>query len=82
MPGFIEGHAHYMRLGASTLELNLNDAMSWDEIVDRVAAAVAEAEPGELITGHGWHQERWTPASRSERRRTSVPCESERGVAG
>jgi predicted amidohydrolase YtcJ len=61
IPGFIEGHAHYMRLGASTLELNLNDATSWDEIVDRVAAAVAEAEPGELITGHGWHQERWTP---------------------
>ncbi|MCA1791602.1 MAG: amidohydrolase [Thioalkalivibrio sp.] len=61
MPGFIEGHAHYMRLGASTLELNLSDATSWDEIVDRVADAVAEAEPGELITGHGWHQERWTP---------------------
>lgn len=61
MPGFIEGHAHYMRLGASTLELNLSDATSWDEIVERVADAVAEAEPGELITGHGWHQERWTP---------------------
>ena len=24
-----------------------------------VAAAVAEAEPGELITGRGWHQEKW-----------------------
>lgn len=61
MPGFIEGHAHYMRLGASTLELDLSDATTWDEIVDLVASAVAEAEPGELITGHGWHQERWDP---------------------
>ncbi|MEX2466151.1 MAG: amidohydrolase [Gemmatimonadota bacterium] len=61
MPGFIEGHAHYMRLGSSTLELNLSDASSWDEIVALVGAAAEEAEPGELITGHGWHQERWTP---------------------
>lgn len=61
LPGFIEGHAHYMRLGSSTLELNLSDAASWDEIVVLVGTAAAEAEPGELITGNGWHQERWTP---------------------
>jgi len=28
--------------------------------VDMVAAAVAEAEPGEWITGRGWHQEKWS----------------------
>lgn len=61
LPGFIEGHAHYMRLGSATLELDLSDAGNWAEIVDRVEAAVAEAEPGELILGQGWHQERWTP---------------------
>jgi hypothetical protein len=61
IPGFIEGHAHYMRLGSATLELNLMDAASWDEIVRMVAEAVADAEPGELITGRGWHQEKWSP---------------------
>ncbi len=61
MPGFIEGHGHYMRLGAAQLELDLSTAGSWQEVVDLVAAAVAEAEPGELIVGHGWHQERWNP---------------------
>ena len=61
LPGFIEGHAHYMRLGSSTLELDLADAANWEEIVALVGAAAAEAEPGELITGNGWHQERWTP---------------------
>jgi len=61
LPGFIEGHAHYMRLGSAQLELDLTEATSWDEIVTLVADAVAEAEPGELIRGRGWHQEKWTP---------------------
>src|SRR5690606_29554927 len=39
IPGFIEGHAHYMRLGAATLELYLTNAATWDDIVDLVAAA-------------------------------------------
>jgi predicted amidohydrolase YtcJ len=60
LPGFIEGHAHYMRLGSAQLELDLTEATSWDEIVTLVAGAVAEAEPGELIRGRGWHQEKWT----------------------
>jgi predicted amidohydrolase YtcJ len=59
IPGLIEGHAHYMGVGRSTLQLNLMDVANWDEVVEMVAAAVAEAEPGELITGRGWHQEKW-----------------------
>lgn len=59
IPGFIEGHAHYMGVGRATLQLDLMDVANWDEVVDMVAAAVAESEPGELITGRGWHQEKW-----------------------
>lgn len=59
IPGFIEGHGHYMGVGQSTLQLNLMDVASWNEVIAMVAAAVAEAEPGELITGRGWHQEKW-----------------------
>lgn len=59
-PGFIEAHGHYMGVGQSTLQLNLMDVASWDEIVAMVADAVADAEPGELILGRGWHQEKWT----------------------
>ena len=33
LPGFIEGHAHYMRVGAAQLELDLTEATSWEEIV-------------------------------------------------
>ena len=71
IPGFIEGHAHYMRVGLSTLQLNLMDVTSWQEIVDMVEAAVAEAEPGEVITGRGWHQEKWVP--RPERTVDGMP---------
>ena len=59
IPGFIEGHGHYTGVGSSTLQLNLMDVANWDEIVAMVQAAVAEARPGELITGRGWHQEKW-----------------------
>ena len=60
LPGFIEGHGHYMALGESKLTLDLNSAASWEDIVQMVADAVAQAAPGEWILGRGWHQEKWT----------------------
>lgn len=59
IPGFIESHAHYTGVGRASLQLDLMDVANWDEVVSTVAAAVAEAAPGELITGRGWHQEKW-----------------------
>ena len=59
VPGFIEGHGHYMSLGNSKTILDLNDAANWDAIVAMVAEAAAEAQPGEWIRGRGWHQEKW-----------------------
>ena len=60
IPGFIEGHGHYAGVGRATMQLDLMDVSSWDEVVSMVEAAVAQAAPGELITGRGWHQEKWT----------------------
>ena len=59
IPGFIEGHGHYMGVGRATLQLDLMDVANWNEVVTMVADAVSDAEPGELITGRGWHQEKW-----------------------
>jgi len=59
LPGLIEGHGHYMRYGESLMQLDLRGAGSWEEIVGRVADAVAESRPGEWIVGRGWHQNRW-----------------------
>ncbi len=60
IPGFIEGHGHFMSLGRSKLILDLTTPASWDEIVAMVAEAAAGAAPGEWILGRGWHQEKWT----------------------
>ena len=59
IPGLIEGHGHFMGVGNANLQLNLMDVANWDEIVAMVEEAVEEAEPGELIRGRGWHQEKW-----------------------
>ena len=60
VPGLIEGHGHFTGLGRSKLILDLTTAASFDEIVDMVAAAVAEVDDGEWIMGRGWHQEKWS----------------------
>ena len=59
MPGFIEGHGHFMSLGRAKQILDLNSVQNWDEVVNMVAVAVDQAEPGEWIFGRGWHQDKW-----------------------
>jgi len=59
MPGFIEGHGHYMGLGRSKQILDLRDVANWSEVVTMVSGAVDKAQPGEWIFGRGWHQDKW-----------------------
>ncbi|MCX6566137.1 MAG: amidohydrolase [Candidatus Aminicenantes bacterium] len=58
-PGWIDSHLHFMGVGESKFSLDLTTAKNWDEIVVRVAEAVKNAVPGTLVTGRGWHQEKW-----------------------
>lgn len=60
VPGFIEGHGHFWGVGEARLQLALEGAETWDEIVAQVAEAVADAEPGTWILGRGWHQSKWS----------------------
>jgi len=59
IPGLIEGHGHYMRLGHTLMHLDLRYARSWNEIIEMVEDATKTAEPGEWILGWGWHQDKW-----------------------
>ncbi len=59
IPGFIEGHGHFMGLGLSKKYLELHSTRNWDEIVAMVREAASKAKPGEWILGRGWHQEKW-----------------------
>ena len=62
IPGFIEGHGHFLGIGDAKLQLDLTGAGSWADIVAMVEDAVARARPGELIRGRGWHQDKWDPS--------------------
>lgn len=66
VPGFIEGHGHFLGLGRLRLHLNLTRARNWDDIVSLVQAATRDIARGAWVSGRGWHQEKWehspTPA--------------------
>jgi len=59
IPGFIDGHGHFLSLGLSRMRLNLAVAKNWEEIVEQVRVAATKAGPGEWILGRGWHQDKW-----------------------
>jgi hypothetical protein len=60
IPGFIEGHGHFMSLGNAKMILDLTKVTDWNEIVTMVGEAAKSAEPGAWIEGRGWHQEKWS----------------------
>jgi predicted amidohydrolase YtcJ len=66
IPGFIEGHAHFLGVGRSLMIVDLKETRTWSEVVERVAAAAAQAAPGEWIQGRGWHQEKWDEPPRPD----------------
>lgn len=59
IPGFIEGHGHFVGLGQSKMILDLTRANTWDDIVELVRQAAQTTPEGEWILGHGWHQSKW-----------------------
>jgi predicted amidohydrolase YtcJ len=59
IPGFIEGHAHYMGVGQARMNLDLMHVRNWDEVVGMVAAAARDIQQDAWIVGRGWHQEKW-----------------------
>ena len=59
-PGFIESHGHLSSLGEAITNLDFNGVDSYQTIVGMVADAAAQASPGQVIKGRGWHQSKWS----------------------
>ena len=59
VPGFIEGHGHFLSLGEQKMKLDLTDTASWDAVVALVAEAAKKTPKGKWIEGRGWHQGKW-----------------------
>ncbi len=59
LPGLIDSHGHFMPMGFSKMELDLEGVASYEDLIAKVKEAVSHAEPGQWITGRGWHQSKW-----------------------
>jgi predicted amidohydrolase YtcJ len=59
VPGLKESHGHFVGVGQARMTLNLVGTRSWDEVVERVKAAVRDRPRGSWIVGRGWHEGKW-----------------------
>ncbi|MFN3874541.1 MAG: amidohydrolase [Flavobacteriales bacterium] len=58
-PGFADGHCHFYGYGLNLQKVDLQGAVSWDEVLRRVEA-YDMAHPGDAwILGRGWDQNLW-----------------------
>jgi predicted amidohydrolase YtcJ len=58
VPGMIDAHTHFLGIGARRMQIDAGAAAK-EEIIQKVAAQVARAKPGEWILGRGWDQNNW-----------------------
>jgi hypothetical protein len=59
LPGLQDAHGHFTGLGQSLQRLDFRGTTSYDEIVEMVRKAAAQARPGEWILGRAWDQNDW-----------------------
>ncbi len=58
VPGLIDAHCHFYRLGQMQQVVNLRGTKSYDEILEKVSAFQKE-RPSSFIRGGGWDQNDW-----------------------
>lgn len=59
VPGLIDAHIHFPLLGKRLKQLYLDQASSFEEVLDTVRGALGKIKPGEWIIGSGWHTASW-----------------------
>ncbi len=59
VPGFMDGHAHFIFGGFQLTNVDLRDAKTPAEFVARIKAYAAKLKPGEWILGGTWDHENW-----------------------
>ncbi len=57
-PGFIDAHCHFLSLGLTQTQVQLEGTKSYEEVIERVKAYAA-AESRQVILGRGWDQNDW-----------------------
>ncbi len=58
VPGLIDGHAHFYRMGLQKQTVDLMGTKSFDEVLERIVVFQQEKN-SDFITGRGWDQNDW-----------------------
>ncbi len=61
VPGFNDSHVHFMGVGSQLSSVDLRDAKTPAEFVERIKNFAAKLPKGEWILGGNWDHENWTP---------------------
>jgi predicted amidohydrolase YtcJ len=67
VPGFMDGHVHFLSGGFQLISVDLRSADSPAEFIARLKAYAATLHPGEWILGGDWDHERWPGTPLPER---------------
>ena len=62
LPGFNDAHVHFVEGGAQLDRVQLSDAASQQEFVNRIAAQVKKTSKGEWVLGGDWDETKWSSA--------------------
>src|SRR5882762_1688194 len=63
LPGLTDSHAHLAAIGFRELSFNLEGTTSLTELKSRLRERAKQGKPGEWLTGRGWIESRWMPAT-------------------
>jgi predicted amidohydrolase YtcJ len=75
-PTFVDAHVHTTSTGLSLAGLNLDDAKSLGEALDRIASFARSIPPDATVLGQGWDDSQWPE------RRPPSSAELDRAVGG
>ncbi|MFC2169299.1 amidohydrolase [Acidobacteriota bacterium] len=59
VPGLIDAHIHFPRLGKRLKQLYLDKTKNTEEAIAIIKERINKSKPGEWITGMGWHTAYW-----------------------
>ena len=61
VPGFNDAHVHFLETGVQLSSVDLRDAKTPQEFVERIKAFASKLPKGRWILGGKWDHENWTP---------------------
>lgn len=62
IPGFNDSHVHFLSVGLQLSSVDLRDARSTKEFVERIKTFAEKLPKGAWILGGNWDHENWSPA--------------------